>query len=272
MFKHKLAAIIVIFYLLSIGVLVSPQITFAAVDCGGGRTAPSAQACPAANPAAKTSPSTSASPSSPTSGGNIRTSGGTKCSELIAVNAISEGGFVRYMCSLSTDPNQNVIQVMIQQTINWLSGIAVILFMIMIALAGLQITSSGGSPEGIKGGKRRLTLAASSLALIFAGQLFLGLTGLYGTTRTIIGVPVDNFSYNTVLLLIDRVLVYIQFLSGALSVIFVIVGGIRMMTSAGNPSAIQGARKTITYALIGLGITIGLGLIYSVIKLVITGS
>jgi hypothetical protein len=40
------------------------------------------------------------------------------------------------------------------------------------------------------------------------------------------------------------------------AVIFIIVGGIRLITSAGSSKAIEGARKTITYAVVGLVLSI----------------
>jgi hypothetical protein len=47
-----------------------------------------------------------------------------------------------------------------------------------------------------------------------------------------------------------------SFFSGIVAVIFIIVGGIRLITSAGSPKAIEGARKTITYAVAGLVLSI----------------
>jgi hypothetical protein len=47
-----------------------------------------------------------------------------------------------------------------------------------------------------------------------------------------------------------------SFFSGIVAVIFVIVGGIRLIASAGNPKAIEGARRTITYAIAGLVLSI----------------
>lgn len=41
-------------------------------------------------------------------------------------------------------------------------------------------------------------------------------------------------------------------LSGVVALYFIIMGGIKYITSRGDPEAIEGARKTITFALIGL--------------------
>lgn len=42
------------------------------------------------------------------------------------------------------------------------------------------------------------------------------------------------------------------FVAGGLSVIFLIVGALRMVLSAGSPTNVVQARKTITYAVLGL--------------------
>lgn len=52
--------------------------------------------------------------------------------------------------------------------------------------------------------------------------------------------------------LIANLINFAMFSVGALSIIFLVVGGIRMSTSAGNPKSIAAARKTITYAIVGL--------------------
>lgn len=44
---------------------------------------------------------------------------------------------------------------------------------------------------------------------------------------------------------------------GALSVIFIIVGGLRMALSAGNAKQVEEARNTVIYACVGLAVAIG---------------
>ncbi|MDO8507018.1 MAG: pilin [bacterium] len=45
-------------------------------------------------------------------------------------------------------------------------------------------------------------------------------------------------------------------IAGALVVVMVIIGGIRYIISAGNPQMVEGAKKTIIYALVGLAVII----------------
>lgn len=45
---------------------------------------------------------------------------------------------------------------------------------------------------------------------------------------------------------------FLLVLAGALSVIFLIVGGIRYIISSGSPDAIDRAKKTVLYAVVGI--------------------
>ncbi|HUC20198.1 MAG TPA: hypothetical protein VMR98_01745 [Candidatus Polarisedimenticolaceae bacterium] len=48
----------------------------------------------------------------------------------------------------------------------------------------------------------------------------------------------------------------LSFVAGAASVLFLIIGGLRYSSSAGNSSRIEGAKQTILYAIIGLTLSI----------------
>ena len=206
-----------------------------------------------------------------TASGGINSDFALTCGDAKAQKIISTTGFISFFCDTAGNPpNSSIIEVVVQQAVNWLSLFGSFLFAIMIALAGIQITAAGASPEGLKAGKKRMTLAISSLALLWGGNVFLGLVGITG--RQFLGVPLDDFKIDTFNQIIIAVLFYLQFVSGAMAVAFIMVGGVRMMTSAGNPQGIQAARKTITYALVGFAITIGLTLVNAIVKLVITGS
>jgi hypothetical protein len=46
------------------------------------------------------------------------------------------------------------------------------------------------------------------------------------------------------------------FLVGALAVLFLIIGGLRYVVSNGDPKSVEGAKNTITYAIIGIVVAI----------------
>lgn len=57
------------------------------------------------------------------------------------------------------------------------------------------------------------------------------------------------------------------FLIGAISVIMLIIGGIRYVVSGGDSTAVQGAKNTILYAIVGVVVAI---LAYAAVNFVIT--
>jgi len=90
----------------------------------------------------------------------------------------------------------------------------------------------------------------AQLACEGAGGSFV--TDSEGNTNCV--TPGDDASVDT---LIGAVVNTLLFLIGALSVIMLIIGGFRYVVSAGDSSAIEGAKKTIIYALVGLVIALG---------------
>jgi len=67
-----------------------------------------------------------------------------------------------------------------------------------------------------------------------------------------IGIPKVDANDDT----IRNVLSYVFAFAGALSVVMIIIGGIRYILSTGNPQQTTSARNAIIYAIIGLGISL----------------
>jgi len=55
---------------------------------------------------------------------------------------------------------------------------------------------------------------------------------------------------------IKSVLNIVFFIAGLLSVIFIIIGGLKYTLSGGDASGIKSAKETITYAIVGLVVTL----------------
>lgn len=64
---------------------------------------------------------------------------------------------------------------------------------------------------------------------------------------------------------IETVVNILFYLAGALSIIFIIIGGLMYIFSAGNPDTAKKARTTIIYALVGLAVTVLAYLIVTVV-------
>lgn len=87
------------------------------------------------------------------------------------------------------------------------------------------------------------------------------------SAQSICGSKNDNAT--NIIKVVVEVLLYIV---GVISVIMLIVGGIRYTTSAGNSSQITAAKNTIMYALIGLVVSaVAIGIVQFVLTGITTG-
>jgi len=73
----------------------------------------------------------------------------------------------------------------------------------------------------------------------------------------------DTKSLGELLLMIQG---WLLGLVGGLAVLFLVIGGFQYVTSGGNPSKAEAAKKTITYAIVGLILVTLTGLIYAILS------
>lgn len=66
---------------------------------------------------------------------------------------------------------------------------------------------------------------------------------------------------------IKRVVEILLYVTGTVSVIMIIVGGIRYVTSAGDSNGVAGAKNTIIYAVVGLVVS---SMAYAIVNFVLT--
>ena len=78
------------------------------------------------------------------------------------------------------------------------------------------------------------------------------------------GMATDLFGQTGTFRTITNVMLY---LIGAISVIMLIIGGLRYVVSGGDSSAVQNAKNTILYAIVGIVVAI---LAYAVVNFVIS--
>lgn len=127
------------------------------------------------------------------------------------------------------------------------------IIVLIIIVSAAQITISAGNEESIKKAKENIFKAVTGLVLLIS---FRAITELIN--RVFSGVQTDVLFAGNQLApqgipkLIGNITSLASFFVGIGSVIFVIIGGVRYIGSAGNPEAIKKAKRTITYALGGL--------------------
>lgn len=79
---------------------------------------------------------------------------------------------------------------------------------------------------------------------------------------------VNNYQVGTIGCIKDYVQKSIAFifpLVGVVALIFLAFGGIRFILSGGEPKALESAKKTITYALLGLAVIFSIFLIFGIL-------
>lgn len=141
--------------------------------------------------------------------------------------------------------------------VNWIIGILVALFgsllILIMIVSAVQISASGGSEDRIKSAKENIFKAATGLVLLISASAIIGIiNGVFNGVNTNTLFDGNSLAAGGIPLLITNITAVAAGLAGTVSVIFVIVGGIRYTTSAGSEKNITSAKKTIVAALGGL--------------------
>ena len=174
------------------------------------------------------------------------------------------GSLPQNLCDQATstiaDPDNNPLGG-IRPLIDFIANIMVGLFgsiiVLIIIASGVQIAASGGNEEAVKKGKENIFKAVTGLVLLISfraiieiiNSLFIGVD-----TGTLFDAS-GNLAANGVPLIIKNAIGIASFFAGVVSVIFIIIGGIQYTTSGGG-EGLKKAKKTITYAVAGLVISL----------------
>jgi type IV secretory pathway VirB2 component (pilin) len=94
--------------------------------------------------------------------------------------------------------------------------------------------------------KMKKTILIGALLLLFAHHA-LAVTASFGN-------PITSTTISAVL---TSIMSYLKTIAGTIAVIFIIIGGMMYMFSAGNKEMIERAKKTLIYAMAGAAIVIG---------------
>ena len=112
---------------------------------------------------------------------------------------------------------------------------------------------------------RKLRVTTSFIALTLLASALLSVLvapAIFATTLTMgdgadhargVGQPAELFGSAGVLTSLTGVLLYIV---GALSVIMIILGGLRYVVSGGNTASVTAAKNTILYAVVGIVVSL----------------
>jgi cytochrome bd-type quinol oxidase subunit 2 len=107
---------------------------------------------------------------------------------------------------------------------------------------GYQYMMAQGDPGKVVKGKKTITNALIGLGICMTASIITGAVSDFAS----------DAKENIFITAMNRLFVW----SGIIAVIMIVVGGIQYTTSNGNPAQAQKAKQTITYAAIGLAITV----------------
>jgi len=143
----------------------------------------------------------------------------------------------------------NSVEGVLSNVLTVVQGIVGVLALVFIVVGGIIYITSAGDSGRTELAKKAITAAIIGLALAFAApsllrELYavLGAKDIPGQAQT--ALTLTQIAMNVLKVLLGFI--------GALSVLMLVVGGIIYMSSAGDEGRSDMAKKTITYAIIGL--------------------
>ncbi|HEX9595114.1 MAG TPA: hypothetical protein VF996_03240 [Candidatus Saccharimonadales bacterium] len=156
-------------------------------------------------------------------------------------------------------PVQNVVEFMLQ--------LAAALSLVYVIIAAVRLTTSSGDPQSVATSRKTIIFAVVGLIISVMG---LAITSIIQTEAARIAGASNPFfgEGGVITVLVEK----LSFAIGVASVIMVIVGGLRFITSGGDPQTAKAARNTVLYAIIGMIVAISGVLLVSFVLSRIGGS
>lgn len=141
--------------------------------------------------------------------------------------------------------------------LNNLMGIIVIIAIIFIVIGGILYMTSGGNETQITRAKKTWTGAVIGLAIALAAPTFLKeIQSILNSTGT--GGSADNWVREalTIRQIAENVLNLLLSIVGIIAMIAMVIGGGTYLTAYGDQRKIDTAKMIITYAVIGIGVSL----------------
>ncbi len=155
----------------------------------------------------------------------------------------------------------NTIKTLIVNIINLLLSIVATVAVLFMVIGGIKYITSAGNPEGIESAKN--TILYSVIGTLLSIMAFAIVTFISNRLPT----PTPMGPQLPIKQVVTSLTNGLLAIAGTIAVLFIIIGGFQYITSAGDPDAIEKAKNTILYAVIGLLACI---LSYAVINFVVT--
>lgn len=165
-------------------------------------------------------------------------------------------GLVSWDCGVAIQDEESLksnIWTIVANIVTDATVIAAYLIIGYVIYGGYLYIFSSGDPGKVATGRKALTQAFIGLAIVMSANVIMSSIRIALISNGNIGNCASSncVDPNT---MVTNVIQWVIGVAGVVAVIFVIYGGISYTTSAGDPSKLQKAKTTITYALIGLAI------------------
>ena len=162
-------------------------------------------------------------------------------------------GITSWDCGVNSDPKNesdlsNNVKRIAENVMGMILALAGYLALGFVIWGGYQYMMSSGDPGKTANAKKTLINAFIGLAITVLAKTIMGtIVGVLSPSGNLIGLGGGD-------VMIKNAINWFIGISGIVCVIFIVMGGFGYMTAAGDPGKIQKAKKTLTYALIGLAV------------------
>lgn len=140
----------------------------------------------------------------------------------------------------------------IETAFGFMLQLAAALSLVYVIIGAIKFSTSGGDTSAVASGRRTIIFAMVGLVI---SVIALTITSFIQSAAARAANEPNNpfFGSNGIITILIRQL---TFAVGVASVIMIIIGAIRYITSAGQPQSAQAARNTIIYAVIGIVVAV----------------
>lgn len=139
----------------------------------------------------------------------------------------------------------------VQSAISFMLQLAGALSLVYIIIGAVRFSTSAGDPQAVATARRTIIFSVIGLVVSVLG---LTITAYVQNIAGRVANPNNPFfgANGIFTVLVEQ----LSFIVGVASVIAIIIGGIRYITSAGQPQSAEAARNTIVYAVVGIVVAV----------------
>ena len=170
-------------------------------------------------------------------------------------------GMPSWDCHINPNPeNQNELTsniiIIISNVLTAITVASAYLVLGFVIYGGYLYMFSSGDPTKAATSRKVLTRAFIGLAIVLLSNIILNAIRFALIQNSSLATYNTTLTPETAGNIFTNAVNWIIGISGVVSLVFIVIGAVGYITSAGDPSKLQKAKNTLTYALIGLAIVV----------------